>query len=212
MANKKPIVYISLGVLFLLIAMFILLFGDENVEYTEESFVQPESVVTIETEVTNSKKMHEFILAKIPNSDRFLKIHAEESEDGSIEEHYKATMELFYSSIKQNEIDYFTSVMDLEVVQSLWGSTMNFQEREQILKDALKTLDREGKLSALSYQLEKEEYEVVGSKGVITLSYSDGIEIKYPFAFKEIGEDDHHEFTLDIELSNLLEKIKNTND
>lgn len=206
MTIKKKVAYISIVSVFLLVTIYLFFIYEDKKEYTKEAFVETESVKKIEEGVASSSKMYDFILSKVPNPDAFLKIHQEE-EHFLISDRQKATMEMFYAAIKQQEIDYLTASLDMDTLQSLWGTTNDFQHREQIVIDLLKDIDQNGQLSNVSYQLEKEEYGIEGNKGILTLLYEDGREIITPFTFKEIGEDDHTEYTLVVSLQDIVGKL-----
>lgn len=207
MTKKKKIIYISVGFILLLVMAYLLLVAEDKKKYTKENFIEPESVQSIQEGVVSSKKMYDFILSKIQNPEAFLKIHLE-GKHVSVSVRQKATMEMFYAAIKQQEIDYLTASLDIDSLQSLWGTTMDFQVREQVLLDVMSKINQDGKLMPISYQLEKGDYGIEEKKGILILSYEGGNKIKVPFIFIDNGDEDHSEFLMSVELQAIVNELE----
>lgn len=202
--SKKTKASIGIGTVALIVMLaisFWFLSSAPN-ETAQEEVDLEQSLIEIENTVDATQKANNFILDKIPNDDVFLKFHLEsgEHEESFTKEEYEtAALEMFYTSISEENITYLTTALTAESFQAIWGEEMDFVKREEKLIQFLNELNGNDTLTGMKYKLELDKFEHPKDNGTIILSYSDDSTREVPFSFEIMGEG--HERITQIQLT-----------
>lgn len=194
--NYKKIIGIALSIIGALLILYLFFWYEEKPSLAEKKVVPIETTKEITDVVETSKKIDEFILARIPGGDEdFFKReqymdHTHE-EDLTSSDYRNETMQFVYSAFMLKDIDQLTVAFSSDSVHSLQVETDNIMDFPQRLTDFLVLVNRDEKLDKLAYQFELDEYGRESNKGVLTLSYQDGIQIPIEIETQAIGDEEH---------------------
>ena len=217
MKSKKYIV-IGLFIVGILLSLYFLLWKESEPKLTEKVEVPKQTIKEITEVVEESKKIDEFILARIPNGDNaFFKReqftghnHGEDHADVTNELLREETMRFVYSSFMLQDVDQLTVAFSSGSIRSLQGSseTGNATDLIQRLTDFLALVNRDGKLDKLEYQFELDEYDKESNKGVLSLVYSDNQLVKVDIELESVGDEGHRAYEVITPLSEIESLFK----
>ena len=205
MKNKK-FIGVAIFVLGLLILLYFILWKEEQTKLTEKVVVPADTTEEITEVIDESKQIDEFILSKIPGGDEvFFKREqfTGHSHDVTTEELRKETMQFVYSAFMLQDIDQLTVAFSPDSIRSIKKDTHTIIDLAKVLADFLKLVNREGLLEKLEYQFKLDEYDRESNKGVLTLLYSDGIQILIEIEIQPVGDEDHRAFEVITPLSEI---------
>lgn len=207
MKSKRIIIWTLLLVGVLLILYFV--FWKESVTpLTEKVVVPKESMKEITEVVEESQKIDTFILSKIPDGDEafFKREHYsghshEKKVTGELLR--EETMKFVYSAFMLQDVDQLTVAFSSDSIRSIQSDADTVIDLPQVLADFLSLVNRDNQLEKLEYQFELDEYNRESNKGVLTLQYSDGLQIPVDIEIQSVGDEEHRAFEVITPLSEI---------
>lgn len=190
------------------------MFWKESVTPLTEKVVVPKDTMKEITKVVeDSQKIDTFILSKIPGGDEaFFKReqysdHAHDEEITS-ELLREETMKFVYSAFMLQDVDQLTVAFSSDSIRSIQSDADTVIDLPQVLADFLSLVNRDNQLEKLEYQFELDEYKRESNKGVLTLQYSDGLEIPVDIEIQSVGDEEHRAFEVITPLAEIEQLIK----
>lgn len=163
-------------------------YGQKDVEMLNLVSAKEQVLSDIKTVTSEEERVYKWLSSKNVDTGYL------DSHDEGVIAHYrqkKGVVEFLFATILMKDVDLFIQAFQPEVISSDLFK-VDTVDKNEVGLTLINKISRDGKLTKVGYETEKGVFGIEGDEALVTLIYSDGLEVTILLTFESAGTQHEH--------------------